>query len=91
MNKLEYRNNWESDEYYVGGKRISNLTTVSINGVFYPVTNRVVTIPYDDHGHVYNGISTHYFIVSQDLGVEVDLNRVVRKQKVIAVKFEVQA
>lgn len=89
MKKLEYRNNWESDEYYVMGKKISDLKTVAINEVFYPVTSRMVEVDYSDHGHEYTATSKHYFVTSMDLGVEVDLNVLVRKNKIMAVDYEV--
>jgi len=90
MSKLEYRNNWESDEYQVDGKRVLNLTTVSINDVFYPVTSRMVSVAYNDMGHTYTAKSKHFFVVSKDLGVEVDLNRIVGKTVVMAVNYEVE-
>ena len=89
MKKLEYRNNWESDEYYVMGEQIRDLKTVAINEVFYPVTSRMVGVNYSDHGHVYTATSKHYFVTSKDLGVEVDLNILVRKNTIVAVDYEV--
>jgi len=90
MSNLEYRNNWESDEYRVDGKRVLNLTTVSINDAFYPVNSRMVSVVYNDMGHNYTANSKHYFVTSKDLNVEVDLNRLVNKNDIVAVNYEVE-
>ena len=87
MNQLKYNNNWKKDEYWVDDKRVLDLTTVSINDVFYPVTSRMVSIAYNDMGHTYTSTSKHFFVVSKDLGVEVDLNTVIKKQQVLAVDY----
>lgn len=92
MNILEYRNNWASDEYYVDGKRVESLTEVRIGDDPEPakVIGRQVSVPYYDMGHTYSAQSLHFFIVVEKHGLqfEVDLNTVVPKTKVIAIKFE---
>ena len=90
MGNLTYRNNWEADEYYVDGKRITSLEEVEENGVTYPVTTRRVSVPYNDMGHTYSGTSDHYFIEVSNLStiMLLDLNRIVPKNPNIkATKF----
>lgn len=90
MDKLTYRNNWESDIYYVNGKQISNLYAVEIDGEDYTVTQKKVSIPYNDMGHTYNAISYHYFIEKEVFGTKMtfDLNKIVNKVDVIALGYE---
>jgi len=87
---LSYSNNWEADEYFVNGNKIRNLMEVEFNGVNYPVHSRIISIPYNDMGHVYHGTSSHYFINQTVLGVdiEIDLNTIVsRSSKIIATQY----
>ena len=88
--KLDYQNNWESDSYYVDGKMIEKLKKVSIDGKEYDVTGRTVEVPYNDMGHTYTAISTHYFITETVFGMdhEFDLNTVVPNVEVIPLKFK---
>jgi len=90
MNKLTYRNNWASDEYFVDGKRISDLTEIEYLGQWYRVKSRRVSVPYSDMGNIHTATSTHFFIEHTILGVtqELDLNRIVPKNKSItAIEF----
>ena len=88
---LKYKNNWESDEYYVGKKRITVLKKVSIDGEEFKVTSRRVSVPYNDMGHTYTGDSNHYFIKKKVFGtkMEFDLNTIVDKVKVVALDYTV--
>lgn len=85
---LKYKNNWESDEYYVGGMKLDNIERVEIEGIQYDVIRRQVTKSYSDHGHTYTAKSWHYFIQEQVFGsvMEFDLNTVVNKAQVLVVK-----
>jgi len=88
-NRLEYSNNWESDEYWVDGKRIRGLQQVEIDGVKYTVNTRRVGVRYYDMGHDYTAHSDHYFITEKVFGIktEFDLNELVRKKRILAIKF----
>jgi hypothetical protein len=88
-NILKYKNNWESDEYYVGKTRVKNLTKVSVNEVEFPVISRKETVTYDDMGRLAQATSTHFYIVSVVGGVlfERDLNSM-GSMKVYAVEWE---
>lgn len=92
MSKLTYRNNWEADEYYVDGKRVTKLTSVRINDLIYPVTSKTVSVPYSDHGTTYSGVSTHYFVEACMFGIPrlVDLNEYVNKLNIEAADYEVR-
>lgn len=90
MKKLAYKNNWEHDRYWINDEEVIDLTLVMINDIYYPVTSRVVTVPYSDMGHNYSSTSKHYFIKSNDLGVDVDLSKVIRIHDVFAIDYEVQ-
>lgn len=81
---LTYRNNWESDEYYLGDKKLDNMSIVEIDGKRYSVFRRKVTKSYSDHGHTYGATSWHYFIEEQVFGtvMEVNLNTICNKTKV---------
>ena len=85
---LQYRNNWESDEYYAGGAMLDNISVVEIAGMRYDVTRRIVGKSYSDHGHRYEANSWHYFIQEKVFGtvIEVDLNTLVNKTKVTLVE-----
>jgi len=81
---LKYKNNWESDEYYLNGKRVDNIEFVEIDGKRYDVVNRMVSITYSDHGHSYQARSRHYYIKEKVFGtvMEIDLNTIVNKTEV---------
>jgi hypothetical protein len=93
---LEYRNNWEVDEFSVvdqthndkklGSKRITDLRKVRIHFKLYNVASRIVTVPYDDMGHTYYGTSKHYFIKEDVFGkkIEFDLGELMSVNKVVA-------
>lgn len=88
--KLTYKNNWESDEYFVGDKLLTSLSEVEIKGKRYKVKANDVGVPYYDMGHQYNAVSTHYFIAEKVFGVYVafDLNEIVKRVSVKAIKFK---
>jgi len=96
--KLTYSNDWESDIYHVDGRRVKTLKEVQIFGrpgeiaQFYPVKPKQVGVTCYDMGHQYSAVSTHYFITVRVPGVdvEIDLNQIVPKTKVIATKFTVE-
>ena len=81
---LTYRNNWESDEYYLGDKKLEIINIVEIDGKIYDVVARNVSKSYSDHGHTYTATSRHYFIQERVFGtvMEVDLNTICNKTKV---------
>jgi len=81
---LKYKNNWESDEYYLNGQRVDNIEFVEIDGKRYDVVNRMVSITYSDHGHSYQARSRHYYIKEKVFGtvMEIDLNTIVNKTEV---------
>jgi len=83
--QLEYRNNWEADEYYVDGQLIEDMKYVFIDDAKYEVKSRRVSVPYHDMGHEYSGVSKHYFLRREVFGIdmEFDLNRIVDKVPVI--------
>ena len=81
---LVYKNNWESDEYYLGDKKLDNMSLVEIDGKVYDVVRRQVSKSYSDHGHSYTAKSWHYFIQEKVFGtvMEIDLNTICNKTKV---------
>lgn len=81
---LTYKNNWESDEYYLGDKKLDNISIVEIDGKIYNVIRRQISVSYSDHGHQYTAKSWHYFIEEKVFGtvMEVDLNTICNKTKV---------
>ena len=81
---LVYKNNWESDEYYLGDKKLDNMSLVEIDGKVYDVVRRQVSKSYSDHGHSYTAKSWHYFIQEKVFGtvMEVDLNTICNKTQV---------
>jgi hypothetical protein len=91
--RLSYKNNWESDEYYAGGQLIESLREVSIDSKLYKVKPEIVSIPYNDMGHDYEGVSTHYFIEEEAFGITMkfDLNKIVRRAPVFATYYTVKA
>ena len=93
MKRLKYSNNWESDVYTVDGKRVRTLTEVCINGNPYKVTAYEVSVPYMEHGFRSVGISTHYFVKEKVFGVSMsfDLNELIKKKPVYAVKYALEA
>lgn len=88
MKKLSYRNNWESDEYSVDGRRVSNMTAVYVKEgqefVQYPVTAKKVSVSYYDYGRTYYANSVHYFVQVSALGanIDIDLNQIITKEGV---------
>ena len=96
MKLLEYRNNWEMDEFSVvdqthdgkrlGSKRITDLRKVRIHFVSYAVTSRNVSVPYSDHGVRSESTSKHYFIKDVVFGreIEFDLGKLMDRYKVVA-------
>lgn len=85
---LKYKNNWESDEYYLNGERVDNIEFVEIDGKRYDVVSRMVSISYNDHGHSYQARSRHYYIKEKVFGtvMEIDLNTIVNKTQVRVVE-----
>jgi hypothetical protein len=86
--RLIYKNEWEADSYYIGGVPVSP-TKVQIRGKEYKVTAQVVSVPYDDMGHTYSGVSTHYFVEEAVFGRKrkFDLNTIVPYIPVFAVEY----
>lgn len=91
MNKLTYKNNWEADQYFVNGEQIRELFLVEYNGEKYAVDKARVSIPYNDMGHTYYGVSDHFYITVDVMGTlqKIDLNRIVNKSDINAVVYEV--
>jgi hypothetical protein len=83
-NRLTYKNNWESDEYYVNGEQVFDIKSVEINGRVLPVRKSKVSVTYSDHGHLYDAISDHFFIYTEADGIEFerDLNELCDTHKV---------
>ena len=90
--KLEYKNNWELDEYYVGGVRVGTLDKVRINRVDYKVIARDVSVTYYDHGHQGSSRSTHYFVKEKVFGLakEFDLNEIIRYKPITVLKYSLE-
>jgi hypothetical protein len=91
--KLTYKNEWESDKFFVDGNPISDLKKVRILENEYAVTSREVSVPYSDMGHTYNAISKHYYIKKNVFGkvLEFDLGRLIDKGiKVSALKYTLE-
>jgi hypothetical protein len=96
MKLLEYRNNWEMDEFLVvdqthdgkrlGRKSITDLRKVWIHFKVYDVTSRYVSVPYSDHGVSSESTSQHYFIKEDVFGtkIEFDLGELISVNKVVA-------
>jgi hypothetical protein len=89
-NKLTYSNNWEADEYFVNGKRVTSLKKVRIGTKEYKVTTREVSIRYMDMGHEGYGTSDHYFIKEVVFGIkmEFDLNSLIRRKAIFALEYK---
>jgi len=89
--KLCYENNWEADEYSVDGKRVVRLEEVQIGQYLYRVTTRRMSVPYNDMGHTYNGVSDHFFVYEKVFGLQMpfDLNEIITRIPVFATKYEV--
>lgn len=89
MKKLRYVNNWENDEYYVDDKLIEDLEIIKIDDKEYKVTGKRISVSYNDMGHTYSALSRHYFITERVFGIDIefDLNRIVPKRRVFAVKY----
>ena len=87
--KLTYQNNWESDSYFVGKDKIQTLDVVKIKDEEHDVITLKVSVPYNDMGHQYNGVSHHFFVKVNVLGVDmnIDLNTIVPKVEVIPVEY----
>jgi hypothetical protein len=93
---LEYRNNWEMDEFSVvdqthdgkrlGSKPIKDLRKVRIHFKLYDVTSREVSVPYSDHSVRSVSTSKHYFVQETVFGskIEFDLGKLMRVNKVVA-------
>jgi hypothetical protein len=98
MKLLEYRNNWEMDEFLVvdqthngkviagSRKNVADLRRVRIHFVSYAVTSRNVSVPYSDHGIRSESTSKHYFIKETVFGreMEFDLGKLMDRYKVVA-------
>ncbi len=90
LSYISYKNNWAADEYYVSGKRVHILEEIEFDGVTYPVITSRVSVPYNDMGNTYTGVSNHFFINVEVLGIplKIDLNTIIRKNtKIKATKF----
>ena len=89
MNVLTYKNNWESDEYYVDGRKISNLVKIKFDDKIINVHSNEVTVRYMDMGHSSSSTSIHYFVTCKILGteIEIDLNQIVPKTRIEAFEF----
>ena len=93
---LEYRNDWEMDQFYVvnqthdgkrlRSKRITDLRKVRIHFKLYDVISRKVSVPYSDHGVRSESTSKHYFIKEVVFGreIEFDLGKLMYRNKVVA-------
>ena len=88
--KLEYCNDWENDIYSIGGKELATLKKVSIIGREFKVKSRNVSVPYNDMGHECCADSRHYFIKDPFFGNEIDLNTVMEKFEVTALKYTLE-
>lgn len=89
-NYLSYKNDWESDSYFVDGKKVRDIKAIGYDGIRYEVVGKDVSVSYSDHGHTYAAKSRHYFIKVGVLGVNisVDLNEIIpKKRKVVAIDF----
>ena len=93
MNILTYQNDWEADIYTINGKAVKTLKTVNIDGEDYAGTSRKVSVPYNDMGHCYTGVSTHYFVTKKVFGLAqvFDINTLIGKVKITPIKFTVEA
>lgn len=87
---FEYKNNWEADEYFIDGTKVTDITEIEIGGERYDVIAREVSVPYNDMGHIYEGRSKHFFI-QVPIGrarthlVTVDLNTLMRIRKALEI------
>ncbi len=92
MYRLKYSNQWESDIYTVNDKRVTKLKEVVINGKWYKVTSRIVSVPYSDMGRPGAGTSTHYFVKEKVFGItiEFDLNTIVNRKPVYVSDYKVE-
>jgi len=96
MKKLTYENNWEADSYKMdrvlfGEKNLPELSkvkikSISINGkIFNNITTGELSVPYSDHGHDYNGTSTHIYIrveIAPKILISIDLNTIITRRGV---------
>lgn len=76
--KLSFVNNWERYEYYVNGKRISDISSVEIrkNGKYecvVPVIKALVHNTYSDCGHSTTVSTFEFFIETEVHGVIVSV------------------
>jgi hypothetical protein len=92
MNKLSYTNNWESHEYKVDGKRVTQLSAVSIDGEKLKVSSFTDSRDYGDMGHTYNATSTEYTVTAKVFGAKIAVpirELLAQKIKVVPVEFKV--
>lgn len=89
MKQLTYRNNWEYDEYYIDGVRVTSLTLVKIDDVDYTVTASIVTEQYMDMGRLVRASSVHYFVTTLVFGSnrKFDLNEIIRDKTIYAIEY----
>jgi hypothetical protein len=68
------------------------LKEVVINGEWYKVSNRYVSVPYIDMGQTGLGTSRHYFVKEKVFGVkmEFDLNDIVKRKPVYAAEYTLE-
>ena len=94
MRKLNYKNNWQNDNYFAGNDLISDLRGVYFNGQFHDVKSKLVSVDYYDSGHKYKATSKHYFISINDPILNkptlVDLNKYLDKIDIYATEYTLQ-
>lgn len=87
---ITYINNWEQDEYYLDGVRLTVLTAVLINEKAYSVIQKNEGRSYSDWGRSYSTVSKSFFVEAPVFGIilPINLNRLVGKVDVFPLKYE---
>jgi hypothetical protein len=82
---ITYKNNWASHEYYVNGKKLTDIKRVEIGkelkSFIVPVNSFNDRVDYNDMGHIYTANSTQFTVTMRDemllIPNEIPLSRLI--------------
>ena len=72
MKRIQFRNDWERHVYEVDGKSRVGIKKVRINGTVFDAISRETSVMYPDHGHIYESVSDHLFVVMVFEGIQFE-------------------